>query len=233
MDDNMQFYVKMTDWAFVGLVMNGIESFLLPQMNTVNKRVTEKTKGHEIHGYIFGKLTEKPTELHYSIEHINIDTTSATSQDGVCPVDACAALKQIICESFFNNRLCLGTVHTHPYRLREKKGEMLSKCFSPEMYIPTQDDEDYGGIEGELDLILTIVNSRRVLTNDTKYVDNLDYCFQFDINMLRFFLAAYVREGEDARYASYNSVHLEIPKVASNMYILENYDIIRDYCASI
>ena len=130
MDDTMQFYVKLCDWAFVGLVMNGIESFLLPQMNTVNKRVTEKAKGHEIHGYLYGQLIEKKKELRYAIEHINIDTTSASSQDAVYPVDSAASIKEIACESFFNNRLCLGTVHTHPYRLREKKVNLSLGIFA-------------------------------------------------------------------------------------------------------
>lgn len=227
-----KYIVSIHKDALTALILNGLESFLLPDLNLGKRKHPEQAVGHEIDGYIFGTRKREKKFLRYDINFINVNTTSKTHQKWVKPGTDTLALKSMAHKVLYPRARLLGDFHTHPYRLYINEGEMLSTHFSPGMYQPSPKDEMFGGEEFQLDLIMAIVNARRSLSHKTCHVttcdgdtscyldcvtcsnDEIKYCIQFDIGIFRFFLAAYVRQGEaeNFTYAPFCYTNLLIPQ---------------------
>lgn len=196
----------------------------------MKKRKSEKTKGHEIDGYIFGKRKAAGDDVHYRIKFININTTSCADQNSVRSEDNVRDLKRYLFESIFPKVAYLGTFHTHPYRLRQSRGEGLGSEFFHGMYQPSDADIELGGEDGQLDLILAMANGHKKLRQGLRYANNCEYCVQFDIETIRFFIAAYVRNGENGAYYPYCDVSIAIPVLLTKLPENYNYDHLAQLC---
>lgn len=211
----MKYKVKISRGAFATILMNGLETFLLPMKNAVRKGNYELAKGHEIFGYIFGtwERDEKPDRVTYKVDYVNFDATARTTQDYVEYIPHARELKEAVATMVNLDMTLLGNIHTHPYRLLENK--TYTDEFFPDMYRPTPADEKSSGWwDFQLDLILTVVNAQKALTLPPQYAEsNCENCIQFNIDNIRFFLAAYVRRGSNKfKYVPYIEVKLMRPE---------------------
>ncbi|MBD5538447.1 MAG: hypothetical protein HDQ94_00370 [Desulfovibrio sp.] len=212
----MPYKVEVGRLALASMLMNGLEAFLLPMKNRNKKGNSEAAKGHEIFGYIFGTRHVDPVARRctYKVEFINFDATARTSPDSVEYEPDAQNIKSAILSLVAPKMQLLGTIHTHPYRLLKTEEKTYSGEVGSYMYTPSGADEDASGaMEYQLDLILTVVNTRRKLTHGTCYAEkNCKFCLRFDLDNIRFFLGAYVRgQGPDFRYVPYADVHLKQP----------------------
>lgn len=217
----MQYKVEVGRLALASMLMNGLEAFLLPMKNRAKKGDPEAAKGHEIFGYIFGTRHVAPDgrRCTYKVDFVNFDATARTSPDSVEYEPAAKNLKSAILTLVAPKMQLLGTIHTHPYRLLKTEEKTYSGEAGSYMYTPSGADEDpEGATEYQLDLILTVVNSRHKLNLGARHAeDRCKYCLQFNVDNIRFFLAAYVRGQEpDYRYVPFINVHLKHPAGLGN-----------------
>ena len=214
----MPYVVEVGRLALASMLMNGLEAFLLPMGNKkVKKGNSEAAKGHEIFGYIFGTRQGDPDtrSCTYKVDFINFDATARTSPGSVEYNLAAKNIKEAILRIAAPKMKLLGTIHTHPYRLLRAEEKTYSEEVGSYMYTPSDADENAAGAtDYQLDLILTMVNTRRKLNTGTRYAErNCKYCLQFDVDNIRFFLAAYVRrEEQDFGYVPYVQVSLKRPE---------------------
>lgn len=217
----MEYVVEVGRMALASMLMNGLEAFLLPMGNDkVKKGKSEAAKGHEIFGYIFGtrQVDQEGERCTYKVDFINFDATAHTSPDSVVYNPHAKNIKSAILTLVAPKMKLLGTIHTHPYRLLRSEEKTYSQEVGSYMYSPSKaDEEEDGSTDYQLDLILTVVNARRTLTKDSHYAEkNGKYCLQFDVDNIRFFLAAYVRRlAPNFRYAPYVPyVHVRLKRAA-------------------
>lgn len=208
--------VEVGRMALASMLMNSLEAFLLPMGNKVKKGNSEAAKGHEIFGYIFGTRQVDPDAggCTYKVDFINFDATARTSPDSVEYNTDAKNIKSAILAIAAPKMKLLGTIHTHPYRLLKNAEKTYSEEVGSYMYSPSEADEDAdGATDYQLDLILTVVNTRRTLNMGTRYAENIcKHCLQFDVDNIRFFLAAYVRRQYlGCRYVPYVEVRLKRP----------------------
>lgn len=212
----MKYTVKIERGPLAAMLMNGLETFLLPMKNIGKKQDSEKVKGHEVFAYIFGRREKKDKNTYkYIVEFINFDITARSSQDWVRTNAYAFKFKKAISEIVLPQRKLLGSFHTHPYRLLNEQGKTLTDKFGEYMWTPSRTDiEDDSAEDFQLDLILTVTNAQKTLTKGTCRLDN--NCFQFNLDNIRFCLAAYVgRDDEDLSYppyVDYTEVFLKRPE---------------------
>lgn len=200
----MAYIVRFERAALAAMVMNGLETFLLPMKNKGKKKGPEIVKGHEVFGYIFGRRQEKEKNVHeYTVELINFDITALSSQKSVKLNTETLELKKALAELMLPTAELLGNFHTHPYRLLGDEGETLTDNFGPYMWSPSKTDiKDDSANDFQLDLIMAVINAQRSLKKGTCRLD--ENCLQFDLDNIRFCLAAYIRRrDEELSYPPY------------------------------
>lgn len=187
----MAYSVKIEKDALAAMLMNGLEAFTLSMRNKEKKKNSGKEKGHEVFAHIFGKLKKKKEDdYEYTVEFVNFDITALSNQDWVAPNHDALELKREIAKIMFPKRKLLGTFHTHPYRLDEN----LTDRFGNYMWTPSRGDKNCHGEDFQLDLIMAVMNAQKALTKGTCKIDN---CVQFNLENIRFCLAAYVRRYDE------------------------------------
>lgn len=185
----MQYKVNISREALAAMLMNGLETFLLP-MGNKGKNFSEEAKGHEVFGHIFGTIDEsRNNTIIFNVRFINFDITARSTQSSISTQNEAKTIKQALAEIVLPGMKLLGNFHTHPYRLQDKT---LTEQTTNDLYTPSpQDSIDYDAKDKQLDFILAVANAQRKLQQPTGHIKQ--NCVQLSIDNIRFYLAAYVR----------------------------------------
>lgn len=192
MENSEEFYVSISDDTLMGLVLNGLEAFVVGHIRSKGRdyRYTSETGGS-----IWGHEIQLKDANLYHINAVSTDTSARTDGGSFWTTDKVCLLKQDVVSSYWPEKEFLGDFHTHPFK--DKSAAEIEKDrdydFSKPDKASVKDDSLFNDDERlgyRVGLVLTLCVMQRDAEQEPEYVSNS--CIRFNMGNYRMWLEAYV-----------------------------------------